>query len=66
MNAYELANILLQGKDIPVVIPALNSVNKANSVEEISLFQNIDSPFEYCLLLSNDDLKSINEIEISD
>lgn len=63
MNAHELAKILLKGKDVPVVIPALNSINKAYKVEGVTLYQNIDSPFEYCLLLSKSN-QEITESEI--
>ncbi|GGH16872.1 hypothetical protein [Mucilaginibacter phyllosphaerae] len=51
MNAHELAQILLQGEDLPVVIPALEKNTDAEIIENISILQNDDSPFEYSIFL---------------
>ena len=49
MNAHKLANILLSGEDYPVAIPL--NYRGAEMVENISILQNDESPFEYAILL---------------
>jgi len=51
ITAHQLTKILLDGKDLPIVIPSSTVRNKAETIENIYLIENDDSPFEQCLLL---------------
>jgi hypothetical protein len=51
MNAHDLAKILLEGDNLPVVIPALVDRIDAELIQNIFILQNDDSPFEYSILL---------------
>jgi hypothetical protein len=67
MNAHELAQILLQGENCPVVMQSFIKPNEANPIQDIGLYQNTDSPFEYCLLLSSKETQFLtDEIEMPD
>jgi hypothetical protein len=67
MKAHDLAQVLLNGDNVPVVLQTLTNTTKANFVQNIDLYQNIDSPFEYCLLLSSENLNMpCDELEIPD
>jgi hypothetical protein len=67
MKAHDLAQVLLNGDNVPVVLQTLTNVNQAALIQKIDLYQNIDSPFEYCLLLSSEGSVLPNdELEVPD
>ncbi|MBE9584620.1 hypothetical protein IM792_09200 [Mucilaginibacter sp. JRF] len=67
MTTHQLAHLLLLQKDIPVVIQSSEDSSIANFVQGAHLYQNEDSPFEYCLLISSKGaLVQPNEIDVND
>ncbi|MCQ6957728.1 hypothetical protein [Mucilaginibacter aquariorum] len=51
MNAHKLAEILLKGKDFPVIIPSNSNGVNAELIANIYVLQNVESPFEYSIFL---------------
>lgn len=54
LTAYRLAELLLQGNDLPVVIPYKNTNFDAEGVQNVFLLQKDDSPFEYVIFLEGE------------
>ena len=61
MNSHQLAEILLKGENYPIVIRSLNGNLKAETIQNISILQHCDSPFEYAILLESNESIGLNE-----